>query len=107
MRGQVCLIWDQPIGGIEMPWVAGKSLFLQTIDGRLYALRRSDGAVRWVADLPGALPKGVVASKTFRVMSGRSWLMVRLWSFQNREAFLPLTLIPVMAARQLMLAQML
>ena len=56
-------IWDQPIGGIEMPWVAGKSLFLQTIDGRLYALRRSDGAVRWVADLPGALPKGVVASK--------------------------------------------
>ena len=55
------LIWDQPIGGIEMPWVAGKSLFLQTIDGRLYALRRSDGAVRWVADLPGALPKGVVA----------------------------------------------
>ena len=56
-------IWDKPIGGIEMPWVAGKSLFLQTIDGRLYALRRSDGAVRWVADLPGALPKGVVASK--------------------------------------------
>jgi outer membrane protein assembly factor BamB len=54
-------IWDQPIGGIEMPWVAGKSLFLQTIDGRLYALRRSDGAVRWVTDLPGALPKGVVA----------------------------------------------
>jgi outer membrane protein assembly factor BamB len=57
------LLWDQPIGGIEMPWVAGKSLFLQTIDGRLYALRRSDGAVRWVADLPGALPKGVVASE--------------------------------------------
>ncbi|MDA8717000.1 PQQ-binding-like beta-propeller repeat protein [Alphaproteobacteria bacterium] len=57
------LIWDQPIGGIEMPWVAGKSLFLQTIDGRLYALRRSDGAVRWVADLPGALPKGAVASE--------------------------------------------
>jgi len=57
------LIWDQPIGGIEMPWVAGKSLFLQTIDGRLYALRRSDGVVRWVADLPGALPKGVIASE--------------------------------------------
>ena len=41
------LIWDQPIGGIEMPWIAGKSLFLQTIDGRLYALRRSDGAAGW------------------------------------------------------------
>ena len=57
------LVWDQPVGGIEMPWVAGKSLFLLTIDGRLYALRRSDGAVRWIADLPGALPKGVVASE--------------------------------------------
>ena len=57
------LIWDQPIGGIEMPWVAGKSLFLQTIDGRLYALRRSDGSARWVVNLPGALPKGVVTSE--------------------------------------------
>ena len=53
---------DQPIGGIEMPWLAGKSLFLMTIDGRLYALRRNDGVVRWVVDLPGALPKGIVAS---------------------------------------------
>ena len=57
------LIWDQPIGGIEMPWLAGKSLFLLTIDGRLYALRRIDGVVRWIVDLPGALPKGIVASE--------------------------------------------
>ena len=56
------LVWDQPIGGIEMPWLAGKTLFLVTIDGRLYALRRSDGLVRWVIDLPGALPKGDVAA---------------------------------------------
>lgn len=57
------LVWDQPIGGIEMPWLAGKSLFLTTIDGRLYALRRNDGVVRWVVDLPGALPKGTVVSE--------------------------------------------
>ncbi len=57
------LVWDQPIGGIEMPWLAGKSIFLTTIDGRLYALRRNDGVVRWVADLPGALPKGNLASE--------------------------------------------
>ena len=57
------LLWDQPIGGIEMPWLAGKSLFLITIDGRLYALRRNDGVVRWVVDLPGALPRGAVASE--------------------------------------------
>ena len=57
------LLWDQPIGGIEMPWLAGKSLFLMTIEGQLYALRRNDGVVRWVVDLPGALPKGNVASE--------------------------------------------
>ena len=57
------LLWDQPIGGIEMPWLAGKSMFLMTIDGRLYSLRRNDGVVRWVVDLPGALPKGIVASE--------------------------------------------
>jgi len=57
------LLWDQPIGGIEMPWLAGKSVFLLTIDGRLYSLRRSDGAVRWTAELPGALPAGVFASE--------------------------------------------
>ena len=34
-----------------------------TIDGRLYALRRNDGLVRWVVDLPGALPEGIVASE--------------------------------------------
>ncbi|MDC1383885.1 PQQ-binding-like beta-propeller repeat protein [Candidatus Puniceispirillum sp.] len=56
------LVWDQPIGGIEMPWLAGKTLFLLTIDGRLYALRRSDGVVRWVVDLPGALPEGSIAA---------------------------------------------
>ena len=57
------LAWEQPIGGIEMPWLAGKSLFLTTIDGRLYSLRRSDGVVRWLVELPGALPTGVVASE--------------------------------------------
>lgn len=57
------LVWTQPIGGIEMPWLAGKTLFLNTIDGRLYALRRNDGAVRWVVDLPGAIPKGIFASE--------------------------------------------
>ena len=46
-----------------MPWVAGKTVFLVTLDGRLYAIRRSDGAVRWVTALPGALPVGSVAAE--------------------------------------------
>jgi outer membrane protein assembly factor BamB len=55
------LLWDLPIGGIEMPWVAGESVFMVTLDGRLYAIRRNDGAIRWVTELPGALPIGSVA----------------------------------------------
>ena len=57
------LLWELPIGGIEMPWVAGDSVFIVTLDGRLYAIRRNDGAIRWVAELPGALPIGVVAAE--------------------------------------------
>ena len=57
------VLWDLPIGGIEMPWVAGQSVFMVTLDGRLYAIRRNDGAIRWVAELPGALPIGSLAAK--------------------------------------------
>jgi len=57
------LLWELPIGGIEMPWVAGDSVFILTLDGRLYAIRRNDGAIRWVAELPGALPIGAVAAE--------------------------------------------
>ena len=57
------LLWDLPIGGIEMPWVAGDSVFMVTLDGRLYAIRRNDGAIRWVAELSGAVPIGLVAAE--------------------------------------------
>jgi len=57
------VVWEQPIGGIEMPWLAGETLYVMGLDGRLYALRRSDGAVRWVAELPGAVPPDVVVSE--------------------------------------------
>ena len=30
-------VWERAIGGLEMPWVSGKSLFVVSIDGRLYA----------------------------------------------------------------------
>jgi outer membrane protein assembly factor BamB len=57
-------VWERAIGGIEMPWVAGESVFVLSIDGRLHALRRSDGAVRWIAELDGAVPLDVVVTKT-------------------------------------------
>ena len=39
-----------------------------TIDGRLYSLRRNDGVVRWIVDLPGALPKRLWPRKISRDM---------------------------------------
>ncbi|MGC6518165.1 MAG: PQQ-binding-like beta-propeller repeat protein [Candidatus Puniceispirillaceae bacterium] len=57
-------IWEKPLTAIEMPWLAGETIYTMTIDGRLYALRRSDGAARWMAELPGALEIGEIASET-------------------------------------------
>ena len=56
-------IWEQPISSIEMPWVAGDTIFVTSVDGRLYSLRRNDGAARWIAEMPGALPLGTFASE--------------------------------------------
>lgn len=57
-------IWEQPVTAIEQPWLAGDTIYVMSIEGRLYALRRQDGAARWSAELPGALPLGVIASET-------------------------------------------
>ena len=56
-------VWECAIGGLEMPWISGKTLFVASIDGRLYALRRDDGAVRWVTALDGALAQDIVVSE--------------------------------------------
>jgi outer membrane protein assembly factor BamB len=44
--------WEQDIGGIETPWVAGDFIYLVTNDRELVCLTRRDGRVRWVAELP-------------------------------------------------------
>ena len=56
-------VWAKPLSGIEMPWIVENTIFVVTIDGRLIAIRKSDGAVRWVTELPGAIPEGIAATK--------------------------------------------
>ena len=48
------IVWEQTIQGIQMPWVAGQTIFATTIDGRVVAIRKIDGAIRWVTEMPGA-----------------------------------------------------
>jgi len=43
--------WDEPIGGISMPSVAGDFVFVISTDNRLICLTRDDGRIRWVTQL--------------------------------------------------------
>jgi outer membrane protein assembly factor BamB len=45
-------LWEQNLGGISTPWIAGDWLFVMTDDARLAALSRASGKARWIAQLP-------------------------------------------------------
>ncbi len=45
-------VWEQDIGGVHMPWVAGDYVYVLSDDGDLICLTREDGRVRWVRTLP-------------------------------------------------------
>ena len=61
------LAWEMMLPSHQMPWVAGNSIFVVSTKGRVYALRRNDGALRWISSLPGAIPLDVnVSDKPIR-----------------------------------------
>ena len=45
-------VWEQDIGGTDMPWVAGDYIYVLSNDAEVVCLTRRDGRVRWVFDLP-------------------------------------------------------
>ncbi|MBI3419765.1 MAG: PQQ-binding-like beta-propeller repeat protein [Proteobacteria bacterium] len=45
-------VWETDAGSTEMPWLAGKTLFIVTTENQLAALSTEDGRVRWSVDLP-------------------------------------------------------
>lgn len=55
-------LWEKPISSLQMPWVAGESLFVLTTSSHLVALRKSDGAVRWYTGLPGSAELGAISA---------------------------------------------
>ncbi len=56
-------IWTKAIASISMPWIAGNTIFVVSTRGRVFALRRSDGEIRWITELPDAIPVNVSVSK--------------------------------------------
>jgi len=45
-------VWEQDIGGVHAPWVAGDYIFVLSADNQLICLTRADGRVRWARELP-------------------------------------------------------
>jgi outer membrane protein assembly factor BamB len=45
-------VWEQDIGGVHAPWVAGDFIYVLSADNELICLTRADGRVRWSRDLP-------------------------------------------------------
>jgi outer membrane protein assembly factor BamB len=45
-------VWTRNLASTQMPWIAGENIFLVDVAGRLMALARKDGKVRWVSQLP-------------------------------------------------------
>jgi outer membrane protein assembly factor BamB len=45
-------MWELNIAGIATPWVAGDWVFVATDDGKLIAVARNSGKVRWINQLP-------------------------------------------------------
>lgn len=45
-------VWEQEIGSLGQPWVAGDFVFVMGVNGELACLVRRDGRARWVTQLP-------------------------------------------------------
>jgi outer membrane protein assembly factor BamB len=45
-------VWEQDIGGVHAPWVAGDFIYVLSADNQLICLTRADGRVRWSRELP-------------------------------------------------------
>lgn len=45
-------VWEQEIGSMGQPWVAGDFVFVMGVNGEIACLVRRDGRARWVTQLP-------------------------------------------------------
>lgn len=45
-------LWTKSVRSTQMPWVAGDNVFVVDVTGKLIALTRREGKIRWATDLP-------------------------------------------------------
>jgi outer membrane protein assembly factor BamB len=46
-------LWSMNVASTQMPWVAGDTVFVVDTSGKLFAVSRDQGKIRWTANLPG------------------------------------------------------
>ena len=45
-------LWTRNLAGTQMPWPAGDIVYVVDVTGKLLALTRTEGKLRWITDLP-------------------------------------------------------
>jgi len=45
-------VWDNSLGGTQMPWVAGDFIYVLTNESEVVCLSRQDGRIKWITALP-------------------------------------------------------
>lgn len=45
-------VWDNGLGGTQMPWVAGDFIYVLTNESEVICLSRQDGRIKWITALP-------------------------------------------------------
>jgi outer membrane protein assembly factor BamB len=45
-------VWDNGLGGTQMPWVAGDWVYVMTNESEVVCLSRADGRIKWITALP-------------------------------------------------------
>jgi outer membrane protein assembly factor BamB len=59
------MIWEQKISGSQIVWIAGSSIFVISDNAELICLRKVDGAIRWITNLPGKIDENLLRYKKF------------------------------------------
>lgn len=59
------MIWEQEISGSQIIWIAGSSIFVISDNAELICLRKADGAIRWITNLPGKIDENLLRYKKF------------------------------------------
>eukprot|EP01065_Artemidia_motanka_P048309 TRINITY_DN7748_c0_g1_i1.p1 TRINITY_DN7748_c0_g1~~TRINITY_DN7748_c0_g1_i1.p1 ORF type:complete len:585 (+),score=229.66 TRINITY_DN7748_c0_g1_i1:58-1755(+) len=100
------VLWSASLGGplFASPTASGDSLYVAGYDGKLYALRRKDGAVRWVVPLDGpsettpAVGGGMVFAGTQGPGNGESGTLFAVHASNGTVAWRHSVAGPVVAA---------